>query len=266
MGGRDESGLATGSPGPESRLVPASHFAWDSRRDNSGQFGTIRERESGVPARRDSGRVGSPGAPGLVGTPGSLRAPGLVGSPGTGRVGSPGSLRAPGLIGTPGTGRVGSPGASRLPAASGVPVPARVGSPSPGASRESQSRRESGLLARVGTPGASRDSQSRRDQESREWARGDASGLPGPSSSRDSRDFTGVDLRVLTSNISFLERSDVMRSYQGYYTRSHQNSEVKRLWAGIVLGWVTSREVPVLHPFSKNPNLFLKKYTQRPNQ
>lgn len=45
---------------------------------------------------------------------------------------------------------------------------------------------------------------------------------------------------------------DVMRSYQGYYTRSHQNSEVKRLWAGIVLGWVTSREVPVLHPFSQN--------------
>jgi hypothetical protein len=42
--------------------------------------------------------------------------------------------------------------------------------------------------------------------------------------------------------------SDVMRSYQGYYTRSHQNSAVKRLWAGIVLGWVTSREVPVLHP------------------
>jgi hypothetical protein len=39
-----------------------------------------------------------------------------------------------------------------------------------------------------------------------------------------------------------------MRSYQGYYTRSHQNSEVKRLWAGIVLGWVTSWEVPVLHP------------------
>ncbi len=48
----------------------------------------------------------------------------------------------------------------------------------------------------------------------------------------------------------------VMRSYQGYYTRSHQNSEVKRLWAGIVLGWVTSREVPVLHPFSKK----IKKY------
>ncbi len=40
----------------------------------------------------------------------------------------------------------------------------------------------------------------------------------------------------------------MMRSNQGYYTRSHQNSEVKRLWAGIVLGWVTSREVPVLHP------------------
>ena len=44
-----------------------------------------------------------------------------------------------------------------------------------------------------------------------------------------------------------------MRSYQGYYTRSHQNSEVKRLWAGIVLGWVTSREVPVLHPLLLPP-------------
>jgi hypothetical protein len=41
----------------------------------------------------------------------------------------------------------------------------------------------------------------------------------------------------------------MMQSYQGYYTKSHQNSEVKRLWAGIVLGWMTSREVPMLHPF-----------------
>ena len=48
----------------------------------------------------------------------------------------------------------------------------------------------------------------------------------------------------------------VMRSNQGYYTRSHQNSEVKRLWAGIVLGWVTSREVPVLHPDSRLPSFF----------
>lgn len=40
----------------------------------------------------------------------------------------------------------------------------------------------------------------------------------------------------------------VVRSYLGYYTGSHQNSAVKRLWAGIVLGWVTSREVPVPHP------------------
>lgn len=40
----------------------------------------------------------------------------------------------------------------------------------------------------------------------------------------------------------------VVRSYLGYYTGSHQNSAVKRLWAGIVLGWVTSREVPVSHP------------------
>ena len=40
----------------------------------------------------------------------------------------------------------------------------------------------------------------------------------------------------------------MVRSYLGYYTGSHQNSAVKRLWAGIVLGWVTSREVPVPHP------------------
>ena len=43
-------------------------------------------------------------------------------------------------------------------------------------------------------------------------------------------------------------RVSVVRSYLGYYTGSHQNSAVKRLWAGIVLGWVTSREVPVPHP------------------
>src|SRR3954465_8305978 len=29
---------------------------------------------------------------------------------------------------------------------------------------------------------------------------------------------------------------------------SHQNSEVKRAWARVVLGWVTSWEVLVLHP------------------
>jgi hypothetical protein len=40
----------------------------------------------------------------------------------------------------------------------------------------------------------------------------------------------------------------VVRSYLGYYTGSHQNSAVKRPWARIVLGWVTSREVLVLHP------------------
>lgn len=39
-----------------------------------------------------------------------------------------------------------------------------------------------------------------------------------------------------------------MLALRGYYTRSHHNSAVKRLWAGIVLGLVTSREVPVLHP------------------
>ena len=42
--------------------------------------------------------------------------------------------------------------------------------------------------------------------------------------------------------------SIVVRSYLGYYTGSHQNSAVKRPWARIVLGWVTSREVLVLHP------------------
>ena len=40
-----------------------------------------------------------------------------------------------------------------------------------------------------------------------------------------------------------------MRSYQLTCTGSHQNSEVKRVWARVVLGWVTSWEVLVLHPF-----------------
>jgi hypothetical protein len=40
----------------------------------------------------------------------------------------------------------------------------------------------------------------------------------------------------------------LLRSDSGYYTRFRQNSEVKHLWAIIVLGWVTSWEVPVLHP------------------
>src|SRR3954467_8041019 len=39
-----------------------------------------------------------------------------------------------------------------------------------------------------------------------------------------------------------------MRSYQHGSTGSHQNSEVKRAWARVVLGWVTSWEVLVLHP------------------
>src|SRR6185295_19660744 len=39
-----------------------------------------------------------------------------------------------------------------------------------------------------------------------------------------------------------------MRSYQHYSTGSHQNSKVKRAWARVVLGWVTSWEVLVLHP------------------
>ena len=34
--------------------------------------------------------------------------------------------------------------------------------------------------------------------------------------------------------------------------RIHQNSAVKRVWARVVLGWVTSWEVLVLHPFLLN--------------
>src|SRR6185295_9376785 len=40
-----------------------------------------------------------------------------------------------------------------------------------------------------------------------------------------------------------------MRSYQHYSTGSHQNAEVKRAWARVVLGWVTSWEFLVLHSF-----------------
>ncbi|CAL8163438.1 unnamed protein product [Prunus armeniaca] len=50
-----------------------------------------------------------------------------------------------------------------------------------------------------------------------------------------------------------------MRSYQLTCTGSHQNSEVKRVWARVVLGWVTAWEVLVLHPsfclFEKIPGL-----------
>jgi len=35
-------------------------------------------------------------------------------------------------------------------------------------------------------------------------------------------------------------------------TESHQNSEDKRAWARVVLGWVSPREVLVLHPSLKN--------------
>ncbi|MED6142597.1 hypothetical protein PIB30_115308, partial [Stylosanthes scabra] len=40
-----------------------------------------------------------------------------------------------------------------------------------------------------------------------------------------------------------------VRSYQHQCTVSHQNSAVKRAWARVVLGWVTSWEVLVLHLF-----------------
>ncbi|MED6129740.1 hypothetical protein PIB30_110887, partial [Stylosanthes scabra] len=40
-----------------------------------------------------------------------------------------------------------------------------------------------------------------------------------------------------------------VRSYQHSCTGSHQNSAIKRAWARVVLGWVTSWEVLVLHLF-----------------
>lgn len=40
----------------------------------------------------------------------------------------------------------------------------------------------------------------------------------------------------------------VVRSYLGYCAGSHQTSEAKRLWARIVLEWVTFREVLVTNP------------------
>ena len=79
-----------------------------------------------------------------------------------------------------------------------------------------------------------------------------------------------MDKLVLTQRFNYVSPKptlhSVVRSYLGYYTGSHQNSAVKRLWAGIVLGWVTSREVPVSHPhsfcsFSYLNTLSEKKYT-----
>ncbi|MED6142520.1 hypothetical protein PIB30_114602, partial [Stylosanthes scabra] len=40
-----------------------------------------------------------------------------------------------------------------------------------------------------------------------------------------------------------------VRSFQHQCTGSHQNSAVKRAWARVVLGWVTSWEDLVLHLF-----------------
>src|SRR5687768_10735780 len=40
-----------------------------------------------------------------------------------------------------------------------------------------------------------------------------------------------------------------IRPYQYECTRNHQNSEVKRAWACLVLGWGTTREQQVLYAF-----------------
>ena len=40
-----------------------------------------------------------------------------------------------------------------------------------------------------------------------------------------------------------------IRPYQYECSRNHQNSEVKRAWACLVLGWGTTREQQVLYAF-----------------
>ena len=47
----------------------------------------------------------------------------------------------------------------------------------------------------------------------------------------------------------FLSFFGCLRSYPGESTRSHLNSEVKHLWAGLVEWWVTTFESPVLKTF-----------------
>ena len=132
------------------------------------------------------------------------------------RASAPGCLRCP------------LRGDSTLGKISGGPDPRARAGVSPG-SPDTRRDRVPGVPIRAGTE----------SRESR-YAPGQSPGSP--------------DLPLLYKYYVPLEPA-VMRSYQGYYTRSHQNSEVKRLWAGIVLGWVTSREVPVLHP----PFIFINK-------
>ena len=70
----------------------------------------------------------------------------------------------------------------------------------------------------------------------------------GGTSFQNLESYKNLGLLVMGAWLVIGASTIVMRSYQSYYTRSHQNSEVKRLWAKIILGWVTSREVLVLHP------------------
>jgi hypothetical protein len=51
-----------------------------------------------------------------------------------------------------------------------------------------------------------------------------------------------MSMRVRSSTVS-------IRPYQYECTRNHQNSEVKRAWASLVLGWGTTREPLVLYAF-----------------
>ncbi|KAF8095148.1 hypothetical protein N665_0339s0018 [Sinapis alba] len=53
---------------------------------------------------------------------------------------------------------------------------------------------------------------------------------------------------IRTPHLSVLGREDRFEPQKGCKTL-RTNSAVKRAWARVVLGWVTSQEVLVLHPF-----------------
>lgn len=71
----------------------------------------------------------------------------------------------------------------------------------------------------------------------------------------DRRNFWRTESRTRGNIIVYRFKSawcGVVRSYLGYCAGSHQTSEAKRLWARIVLEWVTFREVLVTNPPSCN--------------
>ena len=59
-----------------------------------------------------------------------------------------------------------------------------------------------------------------------------------------------ISLRIIVLNIYiYINTLFTGAIIPALSTGSHQNSAVKRAWASVVLGWVTSWEVLVLHPF-----------------